>query len=332
MNLWRVGIDEASGQALGEPQAITAPGPFVAHASISADGTRIAYSSVLQTRNIQRLTLNPSTGDPMGEPTWLTTGSRSWANPDPSPDGQWVVFYSSLQPEGDIYIVRTDGTGLRQVTSEPGVLDRVPRWSPDSQWIAHFSNRSGSLQLWKIRPDGSDLQQLTEVPDATYPVWSPDGSRIAVYMLATKDHPENVYVFDPNRPWKDQTPEILPKIENPAASFVVNSWSPDGERLAGTAGLATQGLMVYSLRSKTFERLTDFGEWPAWLPDSRQLLFVSGGKDFHVLDTKSKNVRKVFSVTRDVIGPPQLSKNGRQAYFSRRVTEADIWLVTIDKQ
>jgi Tol biopolymer transport system component len=57
---------------------------------------------------------------------------------------------------------------------------------------------------------------------------------------------------------------------------------------------------------------------------------VSGGTDFYVLDTQSKNVRKVFSVTADVIGPPQLSKDGRQAYFSRRMTEADIWLVTLE--
>jgi hypothetical protein len=81
------------------------------------------------------------------------------------------------------------------------------------------------------------------------------------------------------------------------------------------------------LRSRRYDRLTDFGGYPVWLPDSRRLLFVSGGRDFHVVDTRSRKVEKVFSVPRDVIGPPQLTRDGREAYFSRRVTEGDIWLL-----
>jgi hypothetical protein len=64
-------------------------------------------------------------------------------------------------------------------------------------------------------------------------------------------------------------------------------------------------------------------------PDSQRVLFVSGGKNFFVIDTRSRGVRKVFSVERDVIGPLQLSRDGREAYFSRRVTEADIRFLTI---
>ena len=75
----------------------------------------------------------------------MTTGSRLWANPDPTPDGEWVVFYSRDQPEGDVYVCRPDGTGLRQLTSDPAV-DRVPRWSPDRTWVAFFSDRGGPLQ------------------------------------------------------------------------------------------------------------------------------------------------------------------------------------------
>jgi hypothetical protein len=84
------------------------------------------------------------------------------------------------------------------------------------------------------------------------------------------------------------------------------------------------------LRERTFDRLTDFGGYPVWLPDSRHILFVSGGKNFFVVDARSKKVDKVFSVRRDVIGPAQLSRDGRDAYFTRRVTEGDIWLLTIE--
>jgi Tol biopolymer transport system component len=328
INLWRVPIDEVSGVTTGPPEAVTTPSPFVAHIAISADGTRIAYSSILRSRNLQKLSLDPATGRPRGEPAWITTGSRLWANPDPSPDGKWVVFYSSVQPEGDIYLTRPDGTGLRQLTSGTDPIDRMPRWSPDGEWIAFHSIRGRDQFLWKIRPDGSDRQQLSPLADAIYPAWSPDGSRIAVLMGAGIGHPENnVYVFDPHRAWNDQQPTVIAPPAGPD-EFVVNAWSPDGSRLAGQAGIAGRGILTYSLRSKTFDRLTDFGAYPVWLPDSRRLMFVAGGRAFHVVDTRTRQVAQVFSVRRDIIGPPQLTRDGREAYFSRRVTEGDIWLAT----
>jgi hypothetical protein len=37
---------------------------------------------------------------------------------------------------------------------------------------------------------------------------------------------------------------------------------------------------------------------------------------------------EIYSTTRDVIGPPRLTRDGRSIYFTRRVTEADVWLVS----
>ena len=86
-------------------------------------------------------------------------------------------------------------------------------------------------------------------------------------------------------------------------------------RLAGQVGLAGHGIIVYSLQSRAFERLTDFGGYPVWLPDGRRVMFVSGGRDFHVVDTRTRKVEKVFSVQRDIIGPPQLTRDGREVVF-----------------
>ena len=38
---------------------------------------------------------------------------------------------------------------------------------------------------------------------------------------------------------------------------------------------------------------------------------------------------RTFSTTRDVLGPPRITRDGREAYFSRRTTESDIWLATL---
>ena len=216
---------------------------------------------------------------------------------------------------------------MRQLTTDTA-MDRVPRWSPDGEWVAFFSDRSGSLQLWRIHRDGSDLQQLTDHPKgASLAAWSPDGSQIAV-IVAFGPGAESV-LFDPNRPWSEQEVQVLPPLEGSETFLVATSWSPDGALLAGQAGYPGKGVIVYSFETGTYDRVTDFGEWPVWFPDSNRLMFVAEGKDFFVVDLHSKQPQKVFSVTRDVIGPPRLSADGRQIIFTRRVTEADIWLLTL---
>jgi TolB protein len=46
-----------------------------------------------------------------------------------SPDGQWVVFSSGRSGDVELWIVRPDGTGLRQLTDQAGA-DWLPRWLP----------------------------------------------------------------------------------------------------------------------------------------------------------------------------------------------------------
>ncbi len=107
MNLWRVSVDEQSGQPLRKPEPLTTPSSYATHPAISADGKRIVYSSVQITSNVARLGFDPEKGVIQGSPQDITTGSRPWANPDPSPDGQWVTFYSRQNPEGHIYVARS---------------------------------------------------------------------------------------------------------------------------------------------------------------------------------------------------------------------------------
>jgi Tol biopolymer transport system component len=326
MNLWRVRVDEDSGHPEGEPEAITTPASFLAHPSLSADGKRIAYCSALMTMNIQKLPLDPAAGRVTEDAVPVTSGSRQWSSPDPSPDGSQVVFYSRVQPEGHLYIVRSDGTGLRQLTSGTAI-DRVPRWSPDGRWIACFSTRSGRIQLWKIRPDGSDLTQMTEA-EAGICAWAPDGSRLAASFVLAPPR-EVTCIFDPGKPSASQTPITLTPPEPALQPFVANDWSPDGKTLAGQIGYTARGIVTYDLKAETYTRLTDFGEWPVFLPDSRRILFVARGKEFLIVDCRSKEVRKIYETVRDVLGPPRLTRDGKTAFFSRRVTEADIWLATL---
>jgi len=102
-----------------------------------------------------------------------------------SPDGRHVVFVvSSVDLEGnrrrtDLWLVRTDGTGLRRLTTHPA-NDWNPRWAPDGKAIYFLSTRSGSSQVWRISVDGGEAEAVTALPlDVGNLAVSPDGRLLA---------------------------------------------------------------------------------------------------------------------------------------------------------
>jgi hypothetical protein len=46
----------------------------------------------------------------------------------------------------DIWAIRIEGPGLRQVTRDPG-LENVPSWSRDGRFIYYSSNRTGRFEV-----------------------------------------------------------------------------------------------------------------------------------------------------------------------------------------
>ncbi|MGH9221964.1 MAG: TolB family protein, partial [Vicinamibacterales bacterium] len=220
----------------------------------------------------------------------------------------------------------------RQLTSD-AAIDRVPRWSPDGAWITAFSDRSGQLHIWRIRPDGSDLEQLSTTDrGGSIVAWSPDAKRIAYNLnnLRTLNNaPPGANVVIAGADSAAGSPESIVPGPPTDGRFVPNSWSADGEWIAGQQWFGVLGIFRFSPRQRTFERLTDVGEWPVWFPDSRRILFVSRGREFHVFDTRTNTTTLIYSTLRDTLGPPRLTRDGRRAFFSRRVTESDIWMVNL---
>lgn len=96
------------------------------------------------------------------------TDQASDTAPAVSPDGKQVAFMSQRDGDWDIYVVNTDGSGLRQLTNDPA-SDGLPVWSPDGKAIAFASNRGGPWAVWAVTPDGGGSRQLFTMPG------SPDG-------------------------------------------------------------------------------------------------------------------------------------------------------------
>ena len=107
-----------------------------------------------------------------------------------SPDGRRIAFASVRDGNSEIYVVNSDGGGLRRLTRNAGP-DLAPAWSPDGRRIAF----AGSRGIHVMNADGSGQRNLMRKPTRDFaPTWSPDGRRIAFGSM--RDGNAEVYVMN----------------------------------------------------------------------------------------------------------------------------------------
>jgi serine/threonine protein kinase/Tol biopolymer transport system component len=319
MNLWRVPIDEQTGQVRGAPEPVTTPATYSSYISFARDGQRLVYVESKNQINLQEVAFDPVKKRVIGTPQWITRGSRTATQQHLSFDQQWIVFNSIGDRQEDLFIVRRDGTGMRQLIND-SFKDRAPRWSPDGKRIIFFTDRTGRYELWQINPDGSDVKQLTWTTGAEIqmPHWSPDGQQI---LCSLQYKPP--FLMDPARPWSQQTPQSLPEEGYPEG-FLVSSWSPDGQKLIGHRN----GVVTFSFATQKYERLTDSGHLPLWLNDSRHALFIATDK-LILVDTHTRQITEVLSVAPRLLQFISVSRDNHFISLSVNTTESDIWMATL---
>ncbi|MEJ2080391.1 MAG: S9 family peptidase, partial [Acidobacteriota bacterium] len=115
------------------------------------------------------------------------------SDPQLSPAGDRVAFVVRKtdleQNKGrfDIWMVNTDGSGLRQLTTNPA-SDQNPRWDPDGRHLWFLSTRSGSSQVWKLPLEGGEAVQVTDLPlDVDAMVVAPDGENLILAINVFPD-------------------------------------------------------------------------------------------------------------------------------------------------
>lgn len=328
MNLWRVEIDEKTGKVLGQPESITTPSTFSQHLTFSRDGKNFAFVQLANTMNIVKYDFNPAKETVEAKPTEITQGAKINRNPDISPDGEFIAFDAIRDKQEDLFVIRRDGSGLRQLTNDIN-KDRAPRWSPDGKKLVFYSNRSGRYAGWTINPDGSNLQQISQIENdyLLMHIWSPDGKRLLGNL--SEGFP---FVIETDKPFAAQTPQFLPKMPNTEDWIMVSSWSPDGKRIAAMRmGNApdTEGIIVFETVSQSYQILTDYGETPVWLSDNRRLIFFDHDKIF-LIDSATKKAKEILSVAPNNLQNMTISPDNRSIYFTLRKTESDIWLANAE--
>jgi Tol biopolymer transport system component len=82
----------------------------------------------------------------------------------PAGAGQRVAFMSSRDGNWEVYVVSTDGSGLKRLTNNDAA-DGLPTWSPDGKSIAFVSNRSGAWAIWVMDANGASQRKLFDLPE-----------------------------------------------------------------------------------------------------------------------------------------------------------------------
>ena len=163
-------------------------------AAFSPDGKTLYFVSTRDgTADIYSLPFRPDRTQRIGEAVNLTLHPAGAFRPAISHDGTRIAFSSdrdhppvndnpiARQRGGDIYLMKTDGSGVRRLTRTEGIgWSGSPAWSPDGSSL-YFYRREGQIpevrfSLWAMDADGGNPRLLLENDQAILsPAVAPDG-------------------------------------------------------------------------------------------------------------------------------------------------------------
>lgn len=149
----------------GHDPTLSPDGRFICYTGHPPEGGVTVYMMDWDGKNKRRV-VNASSAVGATFPNW-------------SPDSGEIVYSFPVGDALELFIIRTDGSGNRQVTHFGGPSICTPAaWSPDGKWISfrrtderYWSNPermktvyaekpANKRPVWIIRPDGSDAAVL----------------------------------------------------------------------------------------------------------------------------------------------------------------------------
>jgi TolB protein len=146
----------------------------------SPDGTTIAYERFnprLGTSGTHEIWLMNPDGTNRRQLTFPpqpdTGTSADDYMPEWSPSGGELAFARRYRGRTDIYVIRSDGAGLRRLTRQAG-QHTWPAWSPNGRSIAFVTALRRKRAVYSMNVDGSQQKRLTfGAVEYAYPDWQP---------------------------------------------------------------------------------------------------------------------------------------------------------------
>ena len=193
---------------------------------VSADGKQILYEARLADRSLelrltdletkQTRTLFKTGPDyPMGfhlAPAW-------------SPNNSIIAFSSRANGNSEIFSIKSDGTGLKNLTNNP-LLDEDPVFSLAGQEIVFARDNFGRAQLYRMDLNGGYQGRITDKQGYEMtPAFSPDGAHLA-FAGDREGHGLDIFLLDLQNP-DDEKLLTARRSQDSHPAF-----SPDGRKIA----------------------------------------------------------------------------------------------------
>lgn len=172
-----------------------------------------------------------------------------------------------------LMIVACAGQQAASTTTPELTTDHISGWVVYS---AAVSQDPFVAQIFLKNLDTGEITQLTYSGHNRFPIWSPDGSKVA-FVSSTEENKEDIYIMD--RDGTNQEPIVAT-----SADELMPDWSPDGKQIAFSSYTRDTISEIYSvdIDTKTIEQLTNTAKWdysPAWSVNGKYIVFTFGEPD-----------------------------------------------------
>ena len=323
----------SSGIPAGTPSRITTG--LNAHSiSLSADGTRLAYSVYASRANVWAIQIPTGAPVSVDRATQVTTGNQTVENMALSPDGRWLYFDSDRSGNADIYRMPVGGGEPEQLTTDLAD-DFKPDLSLDGRWVALHALRFGTRDIFVMSAGVGEPQRVTDDSgEERAPRWSPDGRSLS-YFLSGPGARDGLYVISKDQSGRWGSPRRIWNHPN------LGPWSPDGRTLVSAW---TDGIWLIPAAGGAPRRVTQLPETISgpepptadWSRDGRTIYFkasdgegrasiwalaATGGRP-HLLvrfDDPARPSYNTYSFTTD----------GRRFYFTINDRQSDIYVAEV---
>ncbi len=207
----------------------------------SPDGKKIIYSSG---PNMAKMELRMMNGDGSDDKLFFN-GPTSEIGASWSPDGTRIVFstYDSETKAGDIFVINSDGSGLKNLTENSDGVSNGPSWSKDGNNIVfvHSPTIGGQQDIYQMNLNGGNIKRLTNTSNSKMgPIFTPNGD-VIVYSGSDGDF-NNLYAISADNPKIHDKARQLTNTHDKHEYFV--NFTPNNVHMIYSAGDWSNGFKM----------------------------------------------------------------------------------------